>query len=144
RAALAPETDETVESHQIDIAVLLAFALSGFAAITFEVVWARLLAMVMGSSVYAFGTLIVVVLVGLGAGSAIYSGTPRTRETHRRTFAVIEGLIAFTAAVSLLSLPRMPSLFLRYFPVLRDAFDLQVAAHFIVAAIVALVPSLLF
>jgi spermidine synthase len=144
RPVVDDEIVETVESHHVDTALLLGFALSGFAAITFEIVWARLLAMVMGSSVYAFGTLIVVVLVGLGAGSAIYGGTPRTRETHRKTFAVIEGLIAFTASLSLLILPRMPGLFLQYFPVFRDSFNLQVAAHFVGAAIVALVPSLLF
>ena len=33
---------------------------------------------------------------------------------------------------------------MRYFPAFREAFDLQVAAHFAVAAVVALVPSLLF
>src|SRR5205823_2415947 len=38
----------------------------------------------------------------------------------------------------------IPDLFLRYFPVFRQAFSLQVAAHFAVAAVVALIPSLLF
>ena len=93
------------------------------AAISFEVVWARLLAMVMGSSVYAFGTLIVVLLIGLGAGSAIYGRTPRTRETHRRTFGILEGFIALAAALSLITLPHIPAWFLRYFPAFREAFD---------------------
>ena len=53
---------ESIQMPPVDFVLLLAFALSGFAAISFEVVWARLLAMVMGSSVYAFGTLIVVLL----------------------------------------------------------------------------------
>jgi spermidine synthase len=137
-------TEDLNQPAKIDVLLLLAFALSGFAAITFEVVWARLLAMVMGSSVYAFGTLVVVVLIGLGAGSAIYGRTLRTRETHRRTFGKLEGFIALAAALSLITLPYIPGWFLRYFPVFREAFHLQVAAHFAVAAIVALIPSLLF
>ena len=137
-------SEAPVEPRRISAAILVAFALSGFAAISFEVVWARLLAMVIGSSVYAFGTLIVVVLLGLGAGSAIYGGTSRTAESHRKAFAVIEGLIALAAAISLVTLPRIPGLFLRYFPVFHEAFDLQVTAHFAVAAVIALVPSLLF
>ena len=41
-------------------------------------------------------------------------------------------------------LPRIPFLFIRYFPLFRDAFRRQIAAHFVAAAMVALVPSLLF
>lgn len=124
--------------------VLLGFALSGFAATTFEVAWARLLAMVMGSSVYAFGTLVVVVLAGLGTGSALYSREQRTAEGHQRAFAFRECWIALTAALSVIILPRIPFLFVRYFPLFRDAFGWQIAAHFAVAAMVALIPSLLF
>ena len=144
RSARSFAAEESIQMPPVDFVLLLAFALSGFAAISFEVVWARLLAMVMGSSVYAFGTLIVVLLIGMGAGSAIYGRTPRTRETHRRTFGILEGFIALTAALSLITLPHIPGWFLRYFPAFREAFDLQVAAHFAVAAVVALVPSLLF
>ena len=82
--------------------VLIGFAASGFAATTFEVSWTRLLAMMMGSSVYAFGTLVVVVLAGLAFGSAVYSLAQRsaTAEEHRRWFAILEFLIACTAALS--------------------------------------------
>ena len=41
-------------------------------------------------------------------------------------------------------LPRIPFLFIRYFPLFRDAFRWQIAAHFVAAAMVALAPSLLF
>ena len=124
--------------------ILMGFALSGFAATTFEIVWTRLLAMVMGSSVYAYGTLIVVVLAGLGLGSALYSREQRTAEEHQRAFALRACWITFTAALSVIILPRIPLLFVRYFPLFRDAFGWQIAAHFAVAAMVALIPSLLF
>ena len=141
RATGAPAPDRLIE-----ILILIGFAASGFAATTFEVSWTRLLAMVMGSSVYAFGTLVVVVLAGLGFGSALYSLTQRaaTIDDHRRWFAVLEFLIACATALSLIILPRIPFLFIRYFPLFRDAFRWQIAAHFAAAAMVALAPSLLF
>ena len=106
--------------------ILIGFAASGFAATTFEVSWTRLLAMVMGSSVYAFGTLVVVVLAGLGIGSAVYSLTLRTAtvEEHRRWFAILEFLIAFTGGSLVDYLPRIPFLFIRYFPLFRGCISL--------------------
>ena len=145
-ADLTPFSATDVSDRLGTVFVLIGFAASGFAATTFEVSWTRLLAMVMGSSVYAFGTLVVVVLAGLGLGSAVYSLTRRaaTVDDHRRWFAILEFLIACTAALSLIVLPRIPFLFIRYFPLFRDAFRRQIAAHFVAAAMVALVPSLLF
>ena len=142
----AVQRNRCARSPGHESSILIGFAASGFAATTFEVSWTRLLAMVMGSSVYAFGTLVVVVLAGLGLGSAVYSLTQRTAtaEEHRRWFAILEFLIACTAALSLIVLPRIPFLFIRYFPLFRDAFRRQIAAHFVAAAMVALAPSLLF
>ena len=99
--------------------------------------------MVLGSSVYAYATLVVVVLAGQGIGSVLYGRSQRTVDGHRRRFALLELVIAFSAALSLIVVPRLPVLFLRFFPVFRDAFGRRIAAHFVAAALVALVPSLL-
>jgi spermidine synthase len=125
------------------VLVLQAFALSGFAAITFEVAWARLLALVMGSSVYAFGTLVVVALAALGVGSALYARMRTGPAGHLAALGALEGLIAATGAASLLVAPVLPSLFLRFFPVFRDAFAWQLVAYVGLAALLAFVPFLL-
>ncbi len=123
---------------------LQGFGLSGLAAITFEVAWARLLALVMGSSVYAYGTLVVVVLAGLGIGSGVYSRLRWGPRGHLVAFGIIELLIGLTASLSLLSTPRLPFLFMRFFPVFRDAFEWQIILYVFLTMIVALVPALLF
>lgn len=140
----AAQADAEAPDDLVKILILAGFAASGFAATTFEVSWTRLLAMVMGSSVYAFGTLVVIVLLGLGTGSAIYSLALRRATTgdHRRWFALLESLIACSAAASLLILPKIPYWFIRYFPLFKDAFRWQIAAHFAAAAAVALLPAL--
>ncbi len=49
--------------------VLCCFGVSGLAALAGEVVWGRMLLLYQGTSVYAFSSLLAVVLAGLGAGS---------------------------------------------------------------------------
>ena len=50
---------------------MLALAISGFVALTFEVVWTRVLTLVLGSSTYAFTTMLTTFLIGLTLGTAI-------------------------------------------------------------------------
>src|SRR6185312_2251587 len=52
-------------------AYLALFAASGFVALALEVLWSRLLILVVGSSVYAFSALLAVNLLGVGVGSLL-------------------------------------------------------------------------
>jgi spermidine synthase len=52
---------------------LAAFALSGAAAMTYEVVWSRALAMAIGSSLQSFALILVTFLMGIALGSAALS-----------------------------------------------------------------------
>jgi len=52
-------------------AVYLAIALSGCTALGAEVVWTRLLSLLLGASVYTFSLILAVFLVGLGLGSGV-------------------------------------------------------------------------
>ena len=131
--------------HRIaELLILVGFTVSASALTTFEVGWVRLIAMAIGSSVYVYGLALVAGLAGMGIGSALYSRVQRTPEAHRRSFAVLECMIAFSAALSMLILPRMPFWFARLFPFLRDAFVPQIAVLFVATAIVALLPWLFF
>jgi spermidine synthase len=50
---------------------LIAFAISGAAAMIYQVIWSRALAMTIGSSVYSFTIVLAAFLIGLAAGAAI-------------------------------------------------------------------------
>ena len=56
-------------------AVYLAIALSGLSALGAEVVWTRLLSLLLGGTVYTFSIILAVFLVGLGIGSSV-GGVP--------------------------------------------------------------------
>lgn len=93
-------------------AVLFVIGLSGFTALSAEVIWTRLLSLMMGASVYTFSILLAVFLTGLGIGSA--AGSAIARETPRPRFALglcqllLGGAIAWTAWIVARSLPFWP------------------------------------
>lgn len=96
---------------------LSIIAVSGFAAMTLEVAWTRGLALVFGSSVYAFALMLVAFLIGLGTGSAAVSALLRKRGTRSpgallALCLVVAGFGSFATTYVLQSLP---GLFARIF-----------------------------
>jgi spermidine synthase len=58
-----------------------ALGVSGFASLTLQVVWTRLLAMILGPTTYAFSTIVAVFIAGLAVGAGVASRiVPRVRE----------------------------------------------------------------
>jgi spermidine synthase len=86
-----------------------AAALSGFAALTYEVGWTRLLALVIGPTTYAFATMAAAFISGLAIGSA--AGTRLARRTPRPAVwlaaMLIVSALAATAA-AWIAATRMP------------------------------------
>ncbi|HVG98407.1 MAG TPA: fused MFS/spermidine synthase, partial [Chloroflexota bacterium] len=86
-------------------AVLLAFGLSGFCALAYEVIWFRLLSLfAFDNSTYAFTVMLATVLFGIAAGS--YVVTPLMGRLSRRinwwiVFAALEWGIGVLAILSI-------------------------------------------
>ena len=60
-------------SDSLRQAVLVGFALSGFTALAYEIIWTRQLILFLRTSVYAFSGMLAVFLIGIGAGSLLVS-----------------------------------------------------------------------
>lgn len=109
-AALLPaERESTPRSIRLLLAV---FALSGFGAMVLEVAWTRALALVLGSSVYAFSLMLVAFLVGLAAGGAAVSGLLRRRPGIDpagllSVLLLATGVLSWATAFVLQHLPRL-------------------------------------
>jgi spermidine synthase len=84
--------------HPLALGPALAFA-SGAATFGIEVLWTRSYALVIGSSVYAFNLMLLAVLVGIAAGSAVYA---RVRGRIVRPARVV-GLLFAVAFVAVLA-----------------------------------------
>ena len=78
-------------TSQVRIA-LLGIGVSGFCALGYEVLWTRMLTLVVGTSVYSFTVMLVAFLGGIGAGSHAFSllrrwgvaGGPRSARSGSR------------------------------------------------------------
>jgi spermidine synthase len=123
-AALAPAPPASAETPEAAPApiglVLAATALSGFACMVDEVAWARLVSLVFGSSVYAFGLMLLQFLVGMAIGSAIYSRIRRS--PPRRVLGIALGAATFAALLGIAAVPHLPVVYMRGFPAVRDSF----------------------
>jgi spermidine synthase len=78
--------------------VYLAIAFSGLAALGAEVVWTRLLSLLLGATVYTFSLILAVFLVGLWAGSGAGSFLARRIERPGLALAVCQILAALSIA----------------------------------------------
>lgn len=101
---------KTIAAGRARWTLLGAAAWSGFATFLAEVTWFQLLAVVIGTSAYAFGLMLAVFLLGLTAGSAWLA-----RRTDDAVGWRLFGLVQLAAAAAVaLTLPlwdRVPSLF---------------------------------
>ena len=68
-------------------------ALSGLCALGAEVIWTRLLSLMLGATVYAFSLILAVFLAGLGIGSAVGSYLSRTRVSSRLALGICQLLL---------------------------------------------------
>ena len=69
-----PKSVENVISSRL---VLWGIGVSGFCALGYEVLWSRILTIVVGASVYSFTTMLVAFLAGIALGSEAYGLLPK-------------------------------------------------------------------
>ncbi|MGH9824272.1 MAG: fused MFS/spermidine synthase, partial [Blastocatellia bacterium] len=130
--------------RQATIIILAGFALSGFVALSYEVIWSRVLALIIGSSVYAFSIMLATFLVGLAVGS---TAAARMVDRLRRpifAFAVIEFLIGLTSLGGAYLFNELPYAFIGLYRWLASSsVAVLLLARFAVASLVMIAPTLL-
>ena len=91
--------------------IYLAIALSGASALGAEVIWTRLLGIMMGATVYTYSIILAVFLIGLGIGSGAGSLLSRTTDPRKALGycqLLLTAAIAWTAFMIAKSLPYWP------------------------------------
>lgn len=125
--------------------VLAAVSVAGFCALALEVLWTRVLLFVLGTSVYAFACMLTCFILGIALGSYLCSRVFLAR-IKNCMFAL--GVVEFLVGLSVLgSVPLLGMLWyidhILTQKVLAGPFWKEVAAHFIDASVVLLVPTVL-
>jgi len=144
--------------------VLAGIAVSGFCALGYEVLWTRMLTMVLGTSTYAFTLLLVAFLCGIGAGGAAYGFVERafgfrgfrglrdlradaSRKRAMAAFGVIQMLIGGAALAVTYTLKDLPARSVSWLTTLRrilpDEFAARLGAGLVAALVSMFLPAFL-
>ncbi|MDQ7827038.1 MAG: fused MFS/spermidine synthase [Candidatus Eremiobacteraeota bacterium] len=119
------------------------FAAAGFASMVYEVAWTRAISLAIGSTTYAFSTMLATFLSGIALGSLIFSRLAARRAFSFRSFGWTEAAIGVASAVTIPLLGALPLLFLKVFPLVERSYALLCAADFMLCFFVMIVPTTL-
>jgi spermidine synthase len=98
-------------------ATLIAFLVSGFLGLVYEVAWSRTLILLFGTSVYAFATMLTTYLIGLALGSLCMSRWSDRFANPLFAFAVIQIVIGSAIFVTTPVLGQLPHFFIDLFQI---------------------------
>ncbi len=106
-AATLPRTRFAIGLPPVASWVLPLMLLSGVVSFTHEVLWARMLSQVVGSSIYAFGVMLGSFLTGIALGGAAGAWLARDRERSINALFAAQVVCALAAAGAYLLLDRL-------------------------------------
>jgi len=112
--------------------IVAGLLLSGIASMVYEICWTRILAMLIGSSVYAFTIMLATFLTGIFLGSLCYSFLPYRVRSRIETFIVLELLIGITVIGLLPMIYQIPVFFIEWQKLVSNNYYLiQIGTYFI-------------
>ncbi|HYP27733.1 MAG TPA: fused MFS/spermidine synthase [Blastocatellia bacterium] len=137
------ETSEGLGRAEI-VATLAAFGLSGFIALSYEVIWSRVLALIIGSSVYAFSIMLTTFLIGLAVGASFASRVVDRIGKPLFAFALIEVGVGASSLLGAYVFNDLPYIFVQVYRWIDPSdFSVLLLVRFLIAALVMIVPTLL-
>jgi spermidine synthase len=129
------------EAGKLAIALtVLGFGLSGAVSMIYEVTWTRALALIIGSSTYAFSTMLVAFLTGLALGSFLLSRVARRLVMTPLSFALLQLGIGLGALLLIPLFERMPEVFLAAFRFSSSPGSIM-TVQFLVSFLAMLLPT---
>lgn len=129
-------------SHAPARFVLIASGVVGFAFFLMEIVWYRMLGPLLGGSVFTFGLVLAIALVGIGVGGLLYALVGSEQPASLSAFALSCLLEAAAIAVGYAFGDRLAVLALVLTPLGQAGFGARIATWCLVTAIVVLPPAL--
>ena len=124
--------------------IFIFFFFSGFSSLVFEVIWARMLQQVFGSTSFAISTLLTAFMAGLALGS--YLGgklASHLKVDQLRVYAFLEAGIGAYALIVPLLLAAMPGLYGFLFEHFLEDFYLFSLLRFLAVFLILLIPTTL-
>ncbi len=149
-SSVAPEKQEAADvevkqpRHPLAVPVYIAIAVSGLAAMIYELVWIRIFAVTLGSSTYSFTLMLSAFITGIALGSLTVGFVPWLRKNPLLAFALAEIAIGLVVVLSLPMYERLPYIFWRWSSLLSrtaGAFGLLNLMKYLLCFLVMVVPT---
>ncbi len=93
--------------RRLEAGLLGVAALSGFAALIYELAWFRLMALILGGSTYAFSVMLIAFLVGIAGGGWVAGGPADRLQRVAGRAGTLQGLAAIQVGIALLTYAMM-------------------------------------
>jgi len=120
---------------------VVGLGISGAASMMYEVAWTRALALIIGSSTYAFSTMLVAFLTGLALGSYLFSHLAGRLRIDPFLFGGLQLGIGLTALAVTPFFDRLPEVFLWAFQISQSPGFMK-ALQFTISALAMFLPTL--
>ena len=108
--AAAPEKRSFFKSEAFREPIIYLFALSGLAALAYEVIWTRILVLALVVDTYAFSLMLSIFLGGIAIGSYLGSALLKRYKGDYLLFGIVQALIGISTIVSFMLMDRIPAL----------------------------------
>ncbi len=141
-AAAAEATDSDV-SPGVRRLVILTFAVQGFASLAYEVIWTRILAILLDGSTYAFSIVLATVLVGIALGSALVGPFMSRNLPWLRVYTLLQASVASLALIGLVEFGRIRGIMDRLELTPLRAFLDWHYGHLIAIPVIAILPPMI-
>jgi spermidine synthase len=137
-----PASAGTAFSPSATRVLLAAFGVSGAVSMMYEISWTRVLAIALGSSVHAFSLMLATFLLGISAGSYLFSRFVRAFPPDLHVFAALQAATAVTALLGIGVFNDMPYYFVWVYRAARGSELALQVGRFLLCSIVMLPPTL--
>lgn len=121
--------------------VVAAFAVSGFAAMLYEVAWTRTLTLVLGTTTFSFTTMLATFLLGIALGSVLFARWQRLA-SPMALFIALQFVVAFSVVATMPFWERLPLVYLSLHRMAVTSWAGLQCLRFGLAALVMLLPTL--
>ena len=119
--------------------ILLAFTLSGFTALVYELVWIRPLQLIFGSTIYAISTILTTFMFGFALGAYTHRDLVEKSKNPALLFAGLELGIGLYGLIALYLFTILPSIYLSLLNIPGFQF-----LQFFLVFLVIIIPATLF
>lgn len=130
-------------SRTLKYTLFFIMGLSGFASLSYQIAWTRVLTMIIGNSVYVFSLILTVFLIGLSMGSLFFFKQIDRLKDKVLLLGILQILLCFSVLISNQMIDSLPSLFILLFRSFPTDFKYVLIIKFAIAFLIIIIPTFL-